>query len=75
MDGVKDQIMSLFKTKDYTKSERVKTVYGKEQLEQNIIESIRNLFELKKENEETKERIIRDIRTLFEQEEKNVINQ
>ena len=35
----KDQIMSLFKTKDYIKQERVKNVYmtGKKQSEENII--------------------------------------
>ena len=36
---VKDQIMSLFKTKDYSKPEPVKTVYGggKKQAEEKII--------------------------------------
>ena len=50
MGGVKNQIMSLFKTKDYSKLERVNTVYGggKKQSEENIIKSIRNLFNLKK---------------------------
>ena len=54
---VKDQIMSLFKTKDYSKPERVKTVYGggKKQSEETIIKSIRNLFDLKKENEAIKD--------------------
>ena len=28
VDGVKDQIMSLFKTKDYNEPERFKAVYG-----------------------------------------------
>ena len=43
--GVKDQIMSLFKTKDYSKPERVKTVYGggKKQSEA-IIKSIQKSF-------------------------------
>ena len=65
--GVKDQIMSLFKTKDYSKPKCVKTVYGsgKKQSEENIIKSIRNLFNLKKENERINDRIIRDIRTLL----------
>ena len=42
--------MSLFETKDYSKSKRFKTVYGggKKQYEENIIKSIRNLFKLKK---------------------------
>ena len=53
MGGVKDQIMNLFKTKDYNKPERVKTVCGggKKQSEENIIKGIRSLFKLKKENE------------------------
>ena len=65
--------MSIFKTKDYSKPELVKTVYGggKKQSEENIIKSIRNLFKLKKENEAIKDRIIRNIRTLFGQEEKD----
>ena len=67
MGGVKGQIISLFKTKDYSEPERVRTVYegGKKQWEENIIKSIRNLFKLKKENEA----IIRDIRTVVEQQE------
>ena len=62
MGGVKGQIMSFFKTNYYSKQRRVKTAYGggKKQFEENIIKSIRNLFKIKKENEE-----IRDIRTLF----------
>ena len=42
--------MSLFKTKDYSKPKRVKTVYGggKRQSEESIIKSISNLFKLKK---------------------------
>ena len=76
MDGVKEQIMSISKTKDYSKPKRVKTVYGggKKQSEENIIKSIRNLFKLKKENEEIKDGIIRDIATLYEQEEKDCYN-
>ena len=62
--------MSLFKTKDYSKLKRVKTVYGggKKQSEENIIKSIRNLFKLTKENKAIKDRVIRYIRTLFKQE-------
>ena len=43
--------MSLFKTKDYSKPEPVKAVYGggKKQSEENITKSIRNLFKLNKE--------------------------
>ena len=43
MGRVKDQIMSLFKTKDYSKPEIVKTVHGggKKKSEENIIKSIR----------------------------------
>ena len=46
MEGVKDQIISLFKIKGYSKS---KYVYrgGKKQSRENIIKSIRNLFKLK----------------------------
>ena len=68
MDRVKHQIMSLFKTKDYGKPNRVKIVYdcGKKQSEENIIKSIINSF---KKNEEVKDKTI--IRTLFEQEETN----
>ena len=43
----------------------------KKQSGENIIQIIRNLFKLKKENEEIKDIIIRDIRTLFEQERKD----
>ena len=58
MSDVKDQIMSLFKTKDYIEAKLVKTVYGggkkpsklkiQKQSEDNIIKNIRNLFKLKK---------------------------
>ena len=47
----KEQIISLFRTKDYSKPRRVKTAYGggKKQSEQNKIQNkIRNLFKLKK---------------------------
>ena len=46
--------MSLFKTKDYSKPKRVKTVYGggKRQSEESIIKSISNLFKLKKKENE-----------------------
>ena len=71
MGGYKDQIMSLFKTKDYSEQKPAKTVYGNKQSEENIVKSIRNLFKIKKENEEIKERIIRDIRKIFDQEEKD----
>ena len=65
--------MTVFKTKDCGKSERVKTVYGggKKQSLENIIKSIRNLFKLKKENEAIKDIMIWDIRTRFRQEEKD----
>ena len=58
--------MSLFKTKDYSKPEPVKTMYGggKKQSEENIIKSIRNLFKLKKEIEAIIDKIIRDIRAM-----------
>ena len=53
MERVNDQIVSLSKTKVCSKPERVKTVYGggKKQSEENIINSIRNVFKLKKRNE------------------------
>ena len=62
--------MSLFKTKDYIKPKCAKTMCrrGKKQSEENLIKSIRNLFELKTENKAMKDRIIRDIRTFFEQQ-------
>ena len=75
MGRVKDHIMIIFKTKSYSKPERIKTVYGsrKRQSEENIIKSImKNTFKLEKENETIKDTIIRDIRTFFElQEEKD----
>ena len=78
MSSDKDQIMSFLKTEDYSKPNRVKTVYGSEKKpnklkilkqseEDNIIKKIRNLFKLNKGNEPIKDRIIRDIKTLFEQ--------
>ena len=58
--------MSLFKSKDYSKPEPVKTMYGggKKQSEENIIKSIRNLFKLRKEIEAIIDKIIRDIRAI-----------
>ena len=49
----KDQIMTIFQAKDYSKPEGVKTVYGgrKKQSAENIIKNIRMFFTLKKENE------------------------
>ena len=79
MGGVKEQIMILFKSKDYSQPKHVKTVYrvGKksskskiqEQSEDKIIKNIRNRFKLKGENKAIKDRILRDIKTLFEQKE------
>ena len=48
--GAKDQIMSLFKTKGYSKPGPAKTVYigGKKHSQENTIKSVRNLFKLKK---------------------------
>ena len=61
--------MILFKINDFSKPKHVKTVYGggKKQSEENIVQSIRNIFKLKKENEAIKDRI-RDIRSLFKRE-------
>ena len=65
MAGVKDQIMSIFKTEGYSKSKYVKTVYGsgkkpnklkiQKQPQDNVIKNKRNLFKLEKENETIKE--------------------
>ena len=62
--GTEDRIMSIFKTKDYSQPKLVKTVHGgrkkprklkiQELYEDNIIKSIRNLFNLIKENEAIK---------------------
>ena len=63
--GVKEPILSLFITKDYSKPKRVKTVYGsgkklrklkiqKQSEEENIIKNSMNLFELKKERKQLK---------------------
>ena len=81
MGGVKDHVMSLFKTKDYIKPKCFKTAYrsGKKsqklkiekQFEDNIIKNVRNFFKLKKENTIPKDRIIRDIKTLLEQQEED----
>ena len=80
--GVKDKIMSLFKTgatQDYSKATLVKNAYGggkkerklktQKQSEDKITKSIRNLSKLKKENEAIKDRIIRDTETLLEKED------
>ena len=80
MGGVKNQVMILFKTTGYSQPKLVKTaktVYGgrKKKSEEDVIKSIRNLFKLKKENEEIEHRITTDIRTLFEQEKEIIINQ
>ena len=42
--------MRLFKTKNYSKPKRVKTVYrgGKKHSEENMVKSRRNVFKLKK---------------------------
>ena len=76
---VKDQIINILKTKDYSKPKRVKTEYGggrkssklkiQKQSEENMIKSIKKLFKLKKENEAIKDGIIRYISTLFKQED------
>ena len=46
--------MFIFKTKDYSKPEHLKTVYGdaKKPSEENVIKSIRNLFKLKKKRKQ-----------------------
>ena len=46
MSRAKDQIMSLSKTKGYSKPKRVKTVYegGRKHLEENIIKKVYKIF-------------------------------
>ena len=71
--GLKDKIMSLFKT-NITKDYCVGNVYGggkkprkpkrKIKYVNNIIKDISNLLRLKKGNETIKDRIIRDIKNL-----------
>lgn len=48
---------------------------GKNQSEESIIKSIRNLCKLKKGNEAIKDRIIKDVRTHFLNEKMIIINQ
>ena len=80
MVGVKDQIMTSFKTDDCSKVKRVKTAYGngKKQHKLNYKNSLKKTtqlkkkkksFKLEKENEAIKDVIIRDIRTLLEQQD------
>ena len=53
--GVKDQIMSLFKNKDYGKPEPVKIVYGGgKKLNKPKTQNIRNPFTLKKKKKKKK---------------------
>ena len=73
MRGLKYQIMSLLKIKDYSQPKHFKTIYsgGKKRSElkkkslDNIIKNIRNLFKIKRESKATNERIIRDIKTFL----------
>ena len=76
MGDVKNQIINLLKTKDYSQQKRLKTVYRIEKKPSKLniqrqsekgngIKNIRNLFRLKKENEAIKDRIISDIKTLL----------
>ena len=70
MVGVKDQIMSIFKTKDYSQPKRVKTVYRgrkkprklkvQKQFEDNVIKTHKESFYTKKKKIKQYE-IIRDI--------------
>ena len=80
MRGLKYQIMSLLKIKDYSQPKHFKTIYSggkkrsklkKKQSLDNIIKNIRNLFKIKRENKAANERIIRDIKTFFEQQEED----
>ena len=81
MAGVKDKIMSLFKTNITSiivnhqvskKCTGVQKIPRKPRIkitEHNIIKNIRNLFKPKNENETIRDRIIRDIRIVLEHEE------
>ena len=73
---MKDQIMTLFKTKGYSKPEPVKTVYGggKKQLEGNIIKSIRNLFILKKTMKKLKIEYLEILNNFLNKKKKIIIN-
>ena len=83
MDGVKFQIIILFKTKDYSK--RLETVYGsgkktsnlkiQKQSEEDIIKLIRDLFNPKKENETIKYRKKKEISGHFVNKKIMIINQ
>ena len=79
---VKDQFLSLFKTKKLTKPVKIvhgsgkkprklKTQKKSEGIIKNIIKNIKNLFKLKKESKTIKDRTVTDIKTLFEQQEKD----
>ena len=79
---VKDQFLSLFKTKKLTKPVKIvhgsgkkprklKTKKESEGIIKNIIKNIKNLFELRKESKTIKDRTVRDIKALFEQQEKD----
>ena len=60
--------MSLYKTKDYSKPEPVKIVYGGgKKLTKPKSQNTRNAFLLKKKKKKIKDRIIREIWTLFKQ--------
>ena len=63
--------MSLYKTKDYSKPEPVKIVYGGgEKLSKPKSQNTRNAFLLKKKKKKIKDRIIIEIWTLFKQKKK-----
>ena len=76
MGNTTNQIISLFKIKDYSQPKRVKILYkdGKEpskltiqkKSEDDKTKSVRNLLKPKKENKAIKERIVNNIKTLFE---------
>ena len=78
MGGDKNKVINLFKintTKNCSRGKCVRNLYdlGKKprnwKYKNKIIRNIRNLFNLKKENEAIKDKIMRDFKTLFEQEE------
>ena len=77
MRGVKDKVVSLFKTnktKDSSKpicikKKKKRKLKLQKYSEDKIIKDKRSLFRLKKENAAIKDRIIRDIKILLDKED------
>ena len=88
MGGVKDKIMSLFKTntiKNYRKPTRAKNLYvtgkkprklkRKNQSVDNIIKNVKNLFSLKKKMKQSKKEYLYILRTFLNNKKKIITNQ